>query len=324
MNKETINFALGEVRHDWEYEQIEALFALPFNDLLFYAQQIHRKNFDPNKMQISTLVSIKTGGCPENCSYCPQSAHFDTGVEKEELMDKEAILKDAQKAKESGAGRFCMGAAWRELHDRDVGTVCDIISEVKDLGMETCVTLGMVTKEQAVKLKGAGLDFYNHNIDSSEEFYKKIITTRKYQDRLDTLENVADADLNICCGGILGMGEERPDRIKMLKILANLGKQPKSVPLNLLEKVEGTPLEDVKDFDILEFVRVVAVARIMLPESYVRLSAGRKNLSDEAQAMCFFAGANSIFFGEKLLTQKNPKKNEDYELMDRLGISAEG
>lgn len=322
MTEKVVNFTIGESRNNWELKEVLTLFDLPFNDLLFYAHGVHRKSFDPNEMQISTLLSIKTGGCPENCKYCPQSAHYDTGLEKESLMDVDSILQEAQKAQESGASRFCMGAAWRNLHDRDVDNICNIVKEVKKTGLETCLTLGMVTNDQAKKLKKSGLDFYNHNIDSSREFYEKVITTRTYDDRLETLKNISDSKINVCCGGILGMGETRDDRMEMLITLTNMLNHPKSVPINLLEKVEGTPLEDTPDFDVFEFIRTIAVARIMLPKSYVRLSAGRRNLSQEAQSLCFFAGANSIFYGEKLLTQQNPAENSDLALLDKLGMSA--
>lgn len=322
MTKQIINFEIGAIRKDWQLSEVSSLFSLPFNDLIFYAQQTHRKFFDPNQVQISTLLSIKTGGCPENCSYCPQSAHYDTGLEKEDLMDVSLIVEAAKKAKKNGASRFCMGAAWRNLHDRDVSKICDIVEKVKETGVETCMTLGMITDAQASKLKKAGLDFYNHNIDSSEEFYEKIITTRNYQDRLDTLENIAKNNINICSGGIIGMGETRTDRIKMLLTLNKLDKSPKSIPINLLEKISGTPLEDAKDFDVFEFVRTIAVTRIMFPDAFVRLSAGRQNMSEEAQTMCFLAGANSIFYGEKLLTQNNPKENQDLELFEKLGVKA--
>ncbi len=322
MTKQIINFEIGAIRKDWQLSEVSSLFSLPFNDLIFYAQQTHRKFFDPNQVQISTLLSIKTGGCPENCSYCPQSAHYDTGLEKEDLMDVSLIVEAAKQAKKNGASRFCMGAAWRNLHDRDVSKICDIVEKVKETGVETCMTLGMITDSQALKLKKAGLDFYNHNIDSSEEFYEKIITTRNYQDRLDTLENIAKNNINICSGGIIGMGETRTDRIKMLLTLNKLDKSPKSIPINLLEKISGTPLEDVKDFDVFEFVRTIAVTRIMFPEAFVRLSAGRQNMTEEAQTMCFLAGANSIFYGEKLLTQNNPKENQDLELFEKLGVKA--
>ncbi|MFZ8864831.1 MAG: biotin synthase BioB [Rickettsiales bacterium] len=322
MAKEIVNFEIGAIRKNWNIEEIKSLYELPFNDLLYYAHQTHRNNFNVNQIQISTLLSIKTGGCPENCSYCPQSAHYDTGLEKESLMQLNDIIAAAKKAKKAGASRFCMGAAWRELHDRDVEKICTIIEEVKKTGVETCMTLGMIKKDQAKKLKKAGLDFYNHNIDSSAEFYEKIISTRTYQDRLDTLENLATNNINICSGGILGMGETRIDRIKMLLTLNKLSKSPKSIPINLLEKVKGTPLAQQQELDIFEFIRTIAVTRIVFPEAFVRLSAGRQNISQEAQTMCFFAGANSIFYGEKLLTQGNPIENEDLELLEKLGITA--
>jgi biotin synthase len=313
---------ISGTRHNWTVEEITALFALPFNDLLFQAQLIHRQNFPGNNVQISTLLSIKTGACPEDCKYCPQSAHYNTGVEKQALMELEAIIGEAKKAKAAGASRFCMGAAWRNLHERDVPKVTEIIGEVKALGLETCATFGMITAEQAEKLKEAGLDYYNHNIDSSEAFYEKIITTRTYQDRLDTLEHVRNAGMKTCCGGIVGMGETIEDRAAMLITLANLPEHPQSVPINLLVQVKGTPLMNAEAPDIFDFIRTIAVARIMMPASFVRLSAGRESMNDEAQALCFFAGANSIFYGEKLLTTPNPSANEDMLLFKRLGLKA--
>ena len=298
------------------------LYEKPFMDLIFLAQQVHRENFPANEVQVSTLLSIKTGGCPENCKYCPQSAHYDTGLEKEALMQIDDILKAANEAKKAGASRFCMGAAWRNLHDKDAAQICEIVKAVKETGLQTCMTLGMITADQAKQLKDSGLDYYNHNIDTSEEFYEKIITTRKYQDRLDTLENVADADINVCSGGIVGMGETREDRAKMILTLCKLNTPPKSVPINMLEKVKGTPLEGEKDFDVFEFIRTIAVARIALPESVVRLSAGRQHLSQEAQSLAFLAGANSIFYGEKLLTQDNPEAQTDKKLFEALKIRA--
>lgn len=308
------------LRHNWMLPEIMALFKMPFNDLLFEAQTIHRQHFKSNEVQISTLLSIKTGSCPEDCKYCPQSAHYNTGLSKQALMDIEAVVKEAKKAKEAGSSRFCMGAAWRSLHDRDMPAVTAMISEVKALGMETCVTLGMVNTHQAVALKEAGLDYYNHNVDTSENYYKEVITTRTYADRLNTLENVRSAGLNVCSGGIVGMGETIEDRAGMLMTLANLPEHPQSVPINLLVQVEGTPLMKVEKPDIFDFIRTIAVARIMMPHSFVRLSAGRENMNDEAQALCFLAGANSIFYGEKLLTTPNPAMNEDKELFARLGI----
>ena len=307
-------------RHDWQLEEVQELFNKPFNDLIFKAAQIHRQFHDANKIQISTLLSIKTGSCPENCKYCPQSAHYNTGLEKESLMSIDKILTAARAAKESGASRFCMGAAWRNLHDRDVSNICNIIKEVKNVGLETCMTLGMLTKKQSQQLKESDLDYYNHNIDSSEEFYSKIITTRNFQDRLDTLKNVRDSGLNVCSGGIVGMGELVQDRAKMLIILANLEKHPESVPINMLVKVQGTPLDQVQDIDQFDFIKTIAVARIMMPQSVVRLSAGREEMNEQTQALCFFAGANSIFYGEKLLTTNNPEVKQDQKLFQKLGL----
>ncbi len=309
------------LRHDWKQEEILHLFALPFNDLLFRAQTVHRQHFDPNKVQISTLLSIKTGGCAEDCAYCPQSARFDTGVKAEKLMSKDAILTEARKAKEAGASRFCMGAAWRSPKDRDIENLSGIIEGVKSLGLETCATLGMLSCGQAKRLKEAGLDYYNHNLDTSPEYYKEIITTRTYQDRLDTLEHVREAGMNVCCGGIVGMGEKREDRAGLLRALANLPKHPESVPINLLVQIEGTPLKGIAPLDAFEFIRTIAIARILMPASFVRLSAGREEMSEETQALCFFAGANSIFYGEKLLTTPNPDADEDKKLFKKLGIS---
>lgn len=307
-------------RSDWSIDEVLELFNLPFNDLIFKAATIHRANHAPNKVQISTLLSIKTGSCPENCKYCPQSAHYDTGLQKEALMETSKILEAANAAKKAGASRFCMGAAWRSLHDRDVEKICNIVDEVKKTGLETCMTLGMLTESQSKKLKEAGLDYYNHNIDSSPEFYSEIITTRKFEDRLNTLKNVREAGLNVCSGGIVGMGEKREDRAKMLIILANLPKQPQSVPINMLVKVKGTPMENIEDLDEFEFIRTIAIARIMMPKSAVRLSAGRENMNEQTQALCFFAGANSIFYGEKLLTTDNPEMERDQKLFRKLGI----
>ena len=311
-----------ELKHDWQVKEVEELFNLPFNDLVFKAAQVHRKYHDPNKVQISTLLSIKTGSCPENCKYCPQSAHYNTGLEKESLMEMDKILDAAKNAKKAGASRFCMGAAWRSLHDRDVEKICDIVDEVKKTGLETCMTLGMLTKNQSDKLKDAGLDYYNHNIDSSEDFYSEIISTRNFDDRIKTLKNVRESGLNVCSGGIVGMGEKETDRAKMLIVLANLPKHPQSVPINMLVKVKGTPMENVEDLDEFDFVRTIAVARIMMPKAAVRLSAGRENMSDQTQALCFLSGANSIFYGENLLTTTNPDAKKDQELFSRLGIEA--
>ena len=313
-------YQLASNENQWQVAQVLDLFAMPFNDLIFKAQEIHRQNHNPNEVQISTLLSIKTGGCPENCKYCPQSAHFDTGLEKQALMPIDKILESAENAKKAGASRFCMGAAWRSLHDRDVEKICEIVEAVKETGLETCMTLGMLTDSQSKKLKEAGLDYYNHNIDSSEEFYSEIISTRNFADRLNTLKNVREAGLNVCSGGIVGMGEVREDRAKMLIVLANLPKQPESVPINMLVKVKGTPLENVANLDPFEFIRTIAVARIMMPNSKVRLSAGREEMSEQTQALCFLAGANSIFYGEKLLTTANPQTQKDQELFGKLGI----
>ncbi|MCL4129178.1 UNVERIFIED_CONTAM: hypothetical protein GTU68_031755 [Idotea baltica] len=294
---------------------------MPFSDLMFQAQTVHRAHFDPNAVQVSTLLSIKTGGCAEDCGYCPQSAHHESAVKAEPLMPLDRVLESATKAKESGASRFCMGAAWRNLKDRDLERVAAMVTGVKDLGLETCVTLGMLEGHQAKRLKEAGLDYYNHNLDTSPEFYGDIITTRTYQDRLDTLDHVRDANINVCSGGIVGMGESLTDRAGLLVALANLPDHPQSVPINLLVQVEGTPMQDTDNLDPLMFVRTIAIARLMMPESYVRLSAGREHMSDELQAMCFLAGANSIFYGEKLLTTDNPDTAHDQQLFDRLGIN---
>jgi biotin synthase len=304
----------------WPLEEIQALFDTPFNDLLFRAHTVHRENFDANAVQISTLLSIKTGACPEDCSYCPQSVRYDTGLEKEALMEIDAVIKAAKEAKQNGASRFCMGAAWRSPKDRDLDKVTKMVEEVKSLGMETCVTLGMLKDDQAKRLKDAGLDYYNHNIDTSEDYYGEVITTRTFQDRLDTLDTVRDAGINVCCGGIVGMGEEETDRAKLLQTLANMDPQPESVPINQLVQVAGTPLEGVEQIDSLEFIKTIAVARILMPKSQVRLSAGRSEMSDEMQAMCFFAGANSIFYGDQLLTTENPSESADHQLFKRLGI----
>lgn len=309
------------IRHDWTVEEVEALYALPFADLMFRAQTSHRQNFDPNAVQVSTLLSIKTGGCAEDCGYCPQSVHHESAVKAEPLMPLDKVLENAAHAKETGASRFCMGAAWRNLKDRDLERVADMVSGVKDMGLETCVTLGMLEDHQAKRLKEAGLDYYNHNLDTSPEFYGDVISTRTYQDRLDTLSYVRDADINVCSGGIVGMGENDEDRAGMLVGLANMPSHPQSVPINLLVKVEGTPLAENDDIDPLEFVRTIAVARIMMPKSFVRLSAGRESMSDELQAMCFLAGANSIFYGDKLLTTDNPDTDHDQQLFSRLGIN---
>jgi biotin synthase len=312
----------GQIRQDWTRAEIAALYDLPFPDLLFHAQRIHRLRFDPREVQVSTLCSIKTGGCPEDCAYCPQSAHYEAGVTADKLMEIEAVLAEARAAQAGGATRFCMGAAWRSPKDRDLDKVCAMVEGVKALGLETCVTLGMLTAPQATRLKGAGLDYYNHNLDTSPEYYSEIITTRTYQDRLDTLDHVRSAGIHVCCGGIVGMGEAREDRVGMILALATLPAHPESVPVNLLVQVEGTPLATGAGFDGLEFVRTIAVARIAMPGSMVRLSAGREDMTDELQALCFLAGANSIFYGPKLLTTPNPGRDRDRALMDRLGLQA--
>jgi biotin synthase len=312
--------ALSAPRHDWTREEVRELLRLPFPVLIFRAAQVHRKHFDPSEVQISTLLSIKTGGCPEDCAYCPQSAKFETGVTAEKLMDLKAVLAEARAAKTGGASRFCMGAAWRSPKDRDLERVCEMVEGVKALGLETCATLGMLTAGQALRLKSCGLDYYNHNLDTSPEFYGEIITTRTYQDRLDTLEHVRAAGINVCCGGIVGMGESLEDRVGMIATLASLPVQPESVPINMLVRVEGTPLAHTKILDPLDFVRTIAVARITMPASMVRLSAGREDMSEETQALCFVAGANSIFYGPKLLTTPNPARDRDMALLDKLGL----
>lgn len=314
--------ATAAVRHDWTRAEIRDLFALPFPELMFQAQTAHRANFDPTEVQVSTLLSIKTGGCPEDCAYCPQSAKYDTGVKAEKLMSLDKVLAEAQAAKDAGASRFCMGAAWREPKDRDLDKVCAMIEGVRAMGLETCVTLGMLTGAQAKRLKQAGLDYYNHNLDTSPEFYGEIITTRTYQERLDTLEHVRDAGIHVCCGGIVGMGEGVEDRVGMIHALATLPVHPESVPINMLVQVEGTPLARGAGIDAIDFVRTIAVARITMPRSMVRLSAGREDMTDETQALCFLAGANSIFYGPKLLTTPNPAADRDRHLMDRLGLRA--
>ena len=311
------------IRNDWTKAEVEALFAMPFNDLLFNAQVVHRQHFNPNEVQVSTLLSIKTGACPEDCKYCPQSARYDTGLEKERLLEIEKVIQRAKEAKQVGSTRFCMGAAWRNPRDRDMPYILKMVEEVKSLGLETCMTLGMLTRDQAVALKQAGLDYYNHNLDTSPEYYGDIITTRTYQDRLNTLENVRAAGMNVCSGGIVGMGETVSDRASMLVQLANLPEQPQSVPINMLVKVKGTPLDSVEDLDYFEFTRTIAVARIMMPKSHVRLSAGREAMNEQMQALCFMAGANSIFYGCKLLTTSNPDTHEDVMLFKKLGINTE-
>lgn len=310
----------GAVRHDWSAAEVEALLALPFADLIFRAQTVHRRHFDANRVQTSTLLSIKTGGCPEDCAYCPQSARYDAGIEAGKLMPVDAVLAEAARARDAGATRYCMGAAWRSPKDRDLDRVCAMVAGVKALGMETCATLGMLSAPQAQRLAEAGLDYYNHNLDTSEAFYGEIVTTRTYRDRLETLGRVRDAGIHVCCGGIVGMGEGRRDRAAMIATLARLPVHPESVPINLLVRVEGTPLDGTAALDPLEFVRTVAAARIAMPRSVVRLSAGREQMSDEMQALAFLAGANSVFAGPELLTTGNPSRERDAVLFARLGI----
>jgi biotin synthase len=314
---------LGSIRHDWTLPEVEALFALPFMDLVFQAQRVHRAHHEPNTVQMSTLLSIKTGACPEDCAYCPQSVRYDTGLERETLMEVAAVRECADRAKAAGATRFCMGAAYRSPKAKDLRMIAEMIREVRAAGLETCATLGMLTPDQAQELKDAGLDFYNHNLDTSPEFYGEIITTRTYQDRLDTLEAVREAGLKVCCGGIVGMGESVTDRAQLLLTLANLPEHPESVPINQLVKVPGTPLQGAADVDPFDFVRTIAVARLLMPGAHVRLSAGREAMSDAVQALCFLAGANSIFYGEKLLTTGNPDVERDRRLFARLGLKAE-
>jgi len=307
-------------RHDWTLEEVEALFELPFSDLLFKAAQAHRAWFDPNQVQLSQLLSIKTGGCAENCGYCAQSAHFETGLNASKLMDVAPVLEAARAAKQQGAQRFCMGAAWRDLKDRDLPRLAEMVAEVKALGLETCATLGMLTRHQAHALKEAGLDYYNHNLDTSPEYYAKVVSTRSYEDRLETLRAVREAGMSVCCGGIVGMGETRRDRAGLLQQLANLPDHPESVPINELVPIPGTPLANSKPLDGLEFVRTIAVARIMCPKSMVRIAAGREGMSQELQALCFHAGANSIFIGARLLTTSNTARDKDAELLADLQI----
>lgn len=314
--------AADHLRHDWTADEVTALFELPLTDLLWRAQSTHRRHREPDAVQLSTLLSIKTGACPEDCAYCPQAAQYNTGLKPEPLMDTEKVLTAARRAKEAGAQRFCMGAAWRSPKDRDIERVSAMIEGVKALGLETCMTLGMLSDDHAEALADAGLDYYNHNLDTSAEYYEEIITTRTYADRLDTLDAVRSAGMKVCCGGIVGMGETRADRIGLLMTLANLAHHPESVPINELVQVPGTPLADGETLDPFEFVRTVAVARLMMPDSAVRLSAGRTEMSDELQALCFTAGADSIFYGEKLLTTDNPEGNTDRELLDRIGLRA--
>lgn len=323
MNIDFSQLENAAIRHDWTRQEIGAIYDLPFADLMYLAQSVHRKNFNPNQVQTSTLLSIKTGACPEDCAYCPQSGHYSTGLSKEQLMAVEEVFEKAKQAKDNGATRFCMGAAWRSPKDKDFQVVLAMVEAVKSLGLESCVTLGMLSPDQAMQLKQAGLDYYNHNLDTSPEYYGSIISTRTYADRLNTLQHVRDAGINVCAGGIVGMGEQRADRIGLLAELANMDKHPESVPINMLVAVEGTPLENTEALDQFEFIRTLAVARIIMPESYVRLSAGREAMSDEMQALAFLAGANSIFYGEKLLTTDNPDQNKDLELFAKLGITPE-
>ncbi|MDA0116842.1 biotin synthase BioB [Vibrio sp. T11.5] len=312
-----------EVRHNWTVSEVRELMAKPFMDLLFEAQLVHRQHQQHNYVQVSTLLSIKTGACPEDCKYCPQSARYQTDIEKERLMEVERVLDAAQKAKNAGSTRFCMGAAWKNPKARDMPHLTEMIQGVKGMGLETCMTLGMLTPEQATELADAGLDYYNHNLDTSPEFYGSIITTRTYQDRLDTLSHVRDAGMKICSGGIIGMGESANDRAGLLVELANLPTHPESVPINMLVKVKGTPLEEVEDVEPFDFIRLIAVARILMPKSAVRLSAGRENMNEQMQALCFMAGANSVFYGCKLLTTPNPSEDKDMQLFTKLGINSQ-
>ena len=315
--------SIHQPRHDWQRAEADALYALPFSDLIFQAQSVHRSNFDPNHIETASLLSIKTGGCAEDCGYCSQSAHYDTGLKATKLMDQDAVVATAQRAKDAGASRFCMAAAWRNPKDKDLDRVCDMVSAVKALGMETCATLGMLTDDQAKRLHAAGLDFYNHNVDTSPEFYGKIITTRTMQDRIDTLTSAHHAGLKTCCGGIIGMGEAVEDRLGMLLLLANMPHHPDSVPINMWNEVKGVPVNDTAERpDPISLVRMIAVARIMMPKSVVRLSAGRQYMTDELQALCFLAGSNSIFIGDVLLTTKNPQTDRDAELLGRLGMTS--
>jgi biotin synthase len=317
------DMAAFQPRYDWKRTEAEEIYGLPFSDLIFRAQIIHRENFDPNHVETASLLSIKTGGCPEDCGYCSQSAHYKTDVKATRLMDRAAVVETAARAKQAGASRFCMAAAWRNPKERDLDHVCEMVSAVKDLGMETCATLGMVTPDQAKRLREAGLDFYNHNVDTSPEFYGQIITTRTMQDRIDTLAHARDAGLKVCCGGIVGMGEQVEDRLGMLVLLANLPSHPESVPINLWNEVKGVPVNDTAERpDPISLVRMIATARIMMPKSVVRLSAGRQYMTDEMQALCFVAGANSIFIGDVLLTTANPQRDRDSELLKKLGIKS--
>jgi len=326
MQNTTLNSSLNKksnARHNWTIEEVNSLFEQPFNNLMFQAQNIHRQYFDANEVQVSTLLSIKTGSCPEDCKYCSQSSRNKTDIEKESLLDVSKVFQAAKKAKEMGSTRFCMGAAWRNPKERDMPYVVEMIKGVKALGMETCMTLGMLSQHQAHQLQNAGLDYYNHNLDTSPEHYQQIITTRTYQDRLDTLNNVRSAGMKVCSGGIIGLGEKAVDRASLLVQLANLTPQPESVPINMLVKVEGTPLANIDDLDSFDFIRCIAVARIMMPKSHVRLSAGRSTMNEQMQSLCFLAGANSIFYGCKLLTAENPETEKDIALFNKLGINTE-
>jgi biotin synthase len=314
---------LGTVRTDWSLEEARAIYSAPFNDLLFHAQRVHRAHFKPNEVQVSTLLSVKTGACPEDCKYCPQSVRYDTGLDREQLLDVSAVVEAAQAAKASGATRFCMGAAYRSPKPKQLEQIKRMVQEVRALGLETCATAGMLTADQARELKAAGLDYYNHNLDTSPEFYGEIITTRTYEDRLETLQAVRDAGINVCCGGILGMGESEGDRVSLLHTLATLPAHPESVPINQLVQVPGTPLHGLPELDPLDLVRAIATARLLMPKSYVRLSAGRTDMSDAVQALCFLAGANSIFYGDRLLTTPNPGRSHDQQLFERLGLVPE-
>ena len=314
---------LGQVRTDWTLDEARSIFTTPFSDLMFHAQRVHRENFAPNRVQVSTLLSIKTGACPEDCKYCPQSVRYDTGLEREELLELEAVVEAAQAAKAHGATRFCMGAAYRSPKPKQLEQIKRMVREVRALGLETCATVGMLSPEQAHELKDAGLDYYNHNLDTSPEYYGEVITTRTYKDRLDTLQAVRDAGINVCCGGILGMGESEDDRVALLHTLATLPQHPESVPINQLVQVPGTPLHGLPELDPLDLVRAIATARLLMPKSYVRLSAGRTEMDDSVQALCFLAGANSIFYGDRLLTTPNPGRSHDEQLFARLGLETE-
>jgi len=320
LNIEFLSSTSNPIRHDWTKKEAEALFDQSFSDLLYRAQNLHRQFFNPNEVQISTLLSIKTGSCPEDCAYCPQSAHYNTGLEKEKLISIEKVMKAANAAKRAGATRFCMGAAWRRPTDKDLDQVCEMVKAVQGIGLETCVTLGMLQPHQAQLLKESGLDYYNHNIDTSEDYYGEIISTRTFKDRINTISNVRNAGINVCSGGIVGMGESKGDRADMLTSLANMSTHPESVPINMLVRAPGTPLANSKHLDPFEFVRTIAVSRIMLPKSVIRLSAGRNEMNDSTQALCFLAGANSIFYGDSLLTTENPQMLQDQALFERLGL----